>query len=85
MEREGRRSCKAVVGAVMNRDGVRQVLQGMAERDIPQMVVSDPPAIFYLTGKWINPGERMLALYLGLTGTPKLFVNELFAVPEAKC
>jgi Xaa-Pro dipeptidase len=46
------------------------------------MIVSDPPAIFYLTGKWISPGERMLALYLSLTDNPKLFVNELFAVSE---
>jgi Xaa-Pro dipeptidase len=66
----------------MNQERLNRVLQGMADRGIPQMLVSDPPAIFYLTGKWIWPGERMLALHLVLTGQPKLFVNELFAVPE---
>ncbi|HYL82401.1 MAG TPA: M24 family metallopeptidase, partial [Candidatus Acidoferrum sp.] len=47
------------------------------------MIVSDPSAIFYLTGTWIHPGERMLALRLSLTGRHVLFVNELFSVPEA--
>jgi Xaa-Pro dipeptidase len=66
----------------MDQKRLSAVLQGMAVTGIPQMVVSDPPAIFYLTGKWIEPGERMLALHLTPAGPPKLFVNELFAVPE---
>ncbi len=66
----------------MHADRLEQVLRGMADRKLPQLIVAAPPAIFYLTGKWIAPGERMLALYLSLTEGPKLFVNELFAVPE---
>lgn len=66
----------------MNSSRLTRVLQGMADVGIPQMVVSDPAAIFYLTGKWIHPGERMLALRLSLTGRHALFVNELFSVPE---
>ena len=46
----------------MNPDRLQSLLRGMADLGIPQMVVSDPPAIFYLTGKWIHPGQRMLAL-----------------------
>jgi Xaa-Pro dipeptidase len=66
----------------MNPSRLASVLRGMADSGIPQMVVSDPAAIFYLTGTWIHPGERMLALRLSLTGHHALFVNELFSVPE---
>jgi Xaa-Pro aminopeptidase len=66
----------------MNPTRLTSILRGMAESGIPQMVVSDPAAIFYLTGAWIHPGERMLALRLSLTGRHALFVNELFSLPE---
>ena len=42
------------------------------------MIVSDPVAIFYLTGKWIFPGERLLALYLNVNGNHKMVINKLF-------
>ena len=42
------------------------------------MIVSDPVAIFYLTGKWIFPGERLLALYLNVNGNHKMIINKLF-------
>lgn len=59
-----------------------QLLNDMKKNNLEQMVISDPAAIFYLTGKWIHPGERMLVLYLNLAGKHKLFVNELFPVNE---
>ncbi len=46
------------------------------------MILSDPPAIFYLTGKWIYPGERLLALLLRMDGGHKLVINRLF--PQEK-
>ena len=46
------------------------------------MLVTDPKAIFYLTGKMIHPGERLIALYLNTNGNHKLFINELFPVYE---
>lgn len=58
------------------------VLSEMKKNDIPQLLVADPSAIFYLTGKWIHPGERLLALYLNIDGNHKLFINELFPVYE---
>ena len=54
----------------------------MEEQKLPQIIVSDPAAVFYLTGRWIDPGERMLALYLNLSGKHKLFINELFPINE---
>lgn len=66
----------------MNKERLSKVLRLMEEQKLPQMLVSDPAAIFYLTGKWIHPGERMLALYINLNGKNKLFINELFPVNE---
>ena len=54
------------------------ILKSMEEQNLPQMIISDPPSIFYLTGKWIHPGERMLALYLNVNGNHKLVINKLF-------
>lgn len=66
----------------MNQERLNKVLREMENKNVPQMLVSDPAAIFYLTGKWIHPGERMLALYINLNGENKLFINELFPVHE---
>ncbi|HDK7139438.1 aminopeptidase P family protein [Clostridium botulinum] len=66
----------------MNQERLNKVLEGMKEREIPQMLISDAPAIFYLTGKWIHTGERLIALYLNENGNHKLFINELFPVTE---
>ncbi|EYE89258.1 proline dipeptidase [Fervidicella metallireducens AeB] len=66
----------------MNEARLKRVLWEMEARNLPQMLVSDPAAIFYLTGKWIHPGERMLALYINVNGNNKLFINELFPVYE---
>lgn len=66
----------------MNKERLNKVINSMILNDISQMVVSDPASIFYLTGKWFKPGERMLVLYLNITGNHKLFINNLFSVPE---
>ncbi len=58
------------------------VLEQMKKNNINEMLVSDRYAIFYLTGKMIHPGERLLALYLNINGNHKLFINELFPVTE---
>ncbi|QNO15820.1 aminopeptidase P family protein [Alkalicella caledoniensis] len=66
----------------MHKERIGKVLKAMKEQNIPQMLVSDPPSIFYLLGKWIHPGERMLVLYLNDQGEHRLFINELFPVYE---
>ena len=66
----------------MNNQRLNKILKDMEARNLTQMLVSDPAAIFYLTGRWIHPGERMLALYINLNGDNKLFINELFPVHE---
>lgn len=66
----------------MDKGKVDRILRSMKEKGIPQMIISDPPAIFYLTGKWIYPGERLLALLLRTDGGHKLIINRLF--PQEK-
>lgn len=66
----------------MDTGKVSRIIDAMNEKGMPQMIISDPVAIFYLTGKWIHPGERLLALYLNVDGNHKLVINELF--PQEK-
>lgn len=66
----------------MNQERLSKVLKKMKEKNMDSVIVSDSASIFYLTGKWIHPGERLLALYLDLQGNHKLFINELFPVTE---
>ena len=66
----------------MDREKLKRIYKKMEERNLSQMIITDPPAIFYLTGKWIHPGERMLALYISTKGKERFFVNRLFPMEE---
>ena len=41
----------------MNLTTTERVLQAMREQGLTQMILSDPVAIYYLTDRWIFPGE----------------------------
>lgn len=62
----------------MDNKKLQRVLDKMKEVGMAQMIISDPVAIFYLTGRWIFPGERLLALYLNVNGNHQLVINKLF-------
>lgn len=64
----------------MNQSRLHRVIDSMLQTQMEQLIISDPATIFYLTGAWIHPGERMLVLYLNLSGEKHLFVNALFPV-----
>ena len=66
----------------MDTGKLNRILGAMKEKDMPQMIIADPLTIFWLTGKMIVPGERLLALYLNVNGNHKLVINELF--PQEK-
>ena len=66
----------------MKIDRVEKLLKHMEENGIPQILVSDAAAIFYLTGKWVDSGSRLIALYLNVNKDHKFFLNELFPVEE---
>ena len=63
---------------------IRKVLAVMAESGLTQLLVSDPKGIWYLTGVWIEPYERMFAFLLCADGDHKLFLNRMFTVPETR-
>ena len=42
------------------------------------MIISDPVAIFYLTGSGYIRARGWLALYLNVKGNHKLVINRLF-------
>lgn len=63
----------------MNRERIMRVVQNMKDAGLPCIIVSDPNSVYYLTGRMIHPGERMLALAVFDNGETKLFCNRLFA------
>ena len=65
----------------MDKQKLSAILAAMEAENIPQIIISDPAVIFYLTRRWIHPGERLLALYLNKNGGHKLLVNDLFRQP----
>ena len=54
---------------------IETVMQNLARRDLSQMLVCDPRSIQYLTGAYLEPGERFLGLVLAESGTPTLVYN----------
>ncbi|MBR0399593.1 MAG: aminopeptidase P family N-terminal domain-containing protein [Mogibacterium sp.] len=66
----------------MDTNKLNRIKAKMQEQGMPQMVLSDPVAIFYLTGKWIRPGERLQALYINVNGDEHLVIKQLFPQTE---
>lgn len=66
----------------MKETRIQNVLEAMEKQGLNQIIVTSAPSIFYLTGKWISPGERMIALYLNTNGSHKFIVNKLFPIYE---
>lgn len=66
----------------MDKQKTKHILDAMQAQGLTQMILSDPIAIFYLTGKKFSPGERLLALYLNTNGKHCLVINELFPQEE---
>ena len=66
----------------MLKERIMNLQEKMKTRGLTQMLVTDAPSIFYLTGRWIDAGERLLALLVKEQGAPILFINELFPEKE---
>ena len=64
----------------MNQERITRVIDAMHGMGLRQVLISTPASIYYLTGKWIFPGERMLALYLNDQRGIRLYANRLFAL-----
>lgn len=66
----------------MNSQRLSLVKSLLAQHGADQIIISDPSTIFYLTGKWFSPGERLLVLLISRSGDDLLINNELFPLTE---
>ncbi|MGL4606239.1 MAG: M24 family metallopeptidase [Eubacteriaceae bacterium] len=68
----------------MNKQRMNHVILKMKEIGLEQILVTSTASVFYLTGYWIEPHERMMALYLHVSGEAVLFGNEIFGLQSSK-
>ena len=59
---------------------ILNVMQCMQNKNIDQILICNPFDVFYLTGIFIEPGERFYCLYINIDGQRKLFVNQIFKI-----
>lgn len=64
----------------MNKQRINRVTENMKKAGLTQIIVSSTASLYYLTGYWIEPHERMIALYLDVSGRAILFGNEIFGL-----
>ena len=62
---------------------VQRVTARMKEAGLEQILVTATTSLFYLTGHWVEPHERMIALWLTADGRAALFGNEIFGLTSA--
>lgn len=62
---------------------VQRVTSRMKEAGLEQILVTATTSLFYLTGHWVEPHERMIALWLTADGKAALFGNEIFGLTSA--
>ena len=66
----------------MHQERIEKVLDLCREHGVRQALLTDMNSVFYLTGKMIYTGSRLLALLLRDDGQHRLFLNQLYAAPE---
>ena len=64
----------------MNQSRIDRVAANMVQEGLNQILVTAPASVYYLTGAWVAPGERMLALLVKDDGSAVLYANRLFAL-----
>lgn len=64
----------------MNQQRLNLVRENMKKAGLHQIIVTETEPVFYLTGIWIAPMERMMALYLDDSGRVIFFGNKLFGL-----
>lgn len=65
----------------MNQNRLYRVVENMAAQGLGQIVVTSTASVYYLTGIYVEPMERLLALLIRDDGSCTLYANELFAIP----
>ena len=64
----------------MNNRRIEQVIENMRACGLRQIIVTGTANVYYLTGVWCEPFERMLALLVKDDGDMTLFANRMFAL-----
>lgn len=59
----------------MNKERIAKVVSYMEKCGLNQILISSTPSVYYLTGLWIEPHERLLALYMTDDGRLTLFAK----------
>ena len=65
----------------MNQSRLQRVIANMEAQGLRQILVTSTASVYYLTGLYVEPLERLLALLIRSDGSCTLFGNELFALP----
>ena len=63
---------------------IERVLHNMEREGLGQILVTSTASVYYLTGVWVEPMERLLAFYLDGSGRRILFGNDLFGLQPAE-
>ena len=63
----------------MNTEALGKLIVNMEKLCLKQLIITAPMSIKYLTGRFINPGERLVALKVDVDGSCRLIANRLFA------
>ena len=66
----------------MEHKRLQRVVERMRAQGLAQILVTATASVYYLTGFWVEPHERMLALWLDDQGRAVLFGNEIFGIPS---
>lgn len=66
----------------MDNEKLNTVLDRMKAADIPQLLITDPMSVYYLTGRFIQCMERMMVLYIDTEGKHYLVIGKLFPQPS---
>ncbi|MGI6497306.1 MAG: M24 family metallopeptidase [Oscillospiraceae bacterium] len=64
----------------MNQARIKRVTEQMRRQGLAQILVTSTASVYYLTGFWVEPHERMLALYLDDSGSAVLYGNAIFGL-----
>ncbi|MCH3971769.1 MAG: Xaa-Pro peptidase family protein [Oscillospiraceae bacterium] len=59
---------------------LKVVTENMKREGLPQILVSSTASVYYLTGLWVEPMERLLVLYIREDGECAMFGNALFGL-----
>jgi Xaa-Pro dipeptidase len=76
--------CKKKGRMKMDMTRIEKVIEDMRKMNLEQFLVTDPMAVYYLTGQYYACGERMMVLRLDVEKEPVLVIGKLFPQDEEK-